>query len=223
MKKKTKNHDSRIEQSECRARMLTGRDSYCSAIADSTRYSRSKAVLLKVARSLPRSSSERTQPRSEACSTEGRALLHPHETARLSKANAVHRYPRAESRGQITAEFVITLVILFSLFSVIVFISVQQKENTDFNSNKIKAITLMEKTARAVNGVYLSGEGSETEITKEFDFEIGFEENVLMIKFSQGQFVSTSLITKKIVFTPAANSSKIKIINLNGVITVAEQ
>ena len=142
-------------------------------------------------------------------------------SAGLPRASAL---PLESGKGQITAEFVITLIILFSLFSVVVFVSVQQQENIKFNSEKIKAKTLMEKTARGINGIYLSGEGSETEITKENDFELDFEENVLMVKFSQGQFVSTSLNTKNILHSSESlNPAVIKIRNLNGVIEVVEQ
>jgi hypothetical protein len=125
-------------------------------------------------------------------------------------------------KGQISAEFVITLILLFSVFSLIVFVSVQEKENLDFNSEKIKAKTLMEKLAREINGIYLAGNGSETKIKKEFGFEIEFEENSVKVKYSKN-FVSTSLLTKKIVFIPKNNADKISIRNLNGVIEVEEQ
>ncbi len=145
MKKKTKKYDSRIEQQRNRASVLPLESgNKISAIADSTRYSR-------------------TQP-----------------------------------RGQISAEFVITLVLLFLMFSLVVAVSVEQKKNIDFNSEKIKAKTLSEKIARNINGIYISGEGSKTIITKNYDFEIEFEENSVKIKFRQGQFISTSLLTKKL-------------------------
>lgn len=145
------------------------------------------------------------------------------ESSAIEQSEDSTLYSRKQARGQITAEFVITLVILFSLFSVIVFVSIQQKENTELNSDKVKAKTLMEKVARTVNGIYLSGEGSTTTITKEFDLNLGFEENTVKVEFRQGQFVSTSLLTKKIIFTSTANPSKIKITNSNGVIEVVEQ
>ena len=130
--------------------------------------------------------------------------------------------PDGTDKGQISAEFMISLVVLFLLFSLVVFVSSQQKENTDFNSEKIKAKTLAEKTARAVNGIYLSGNGSTTVIEKEFDFEIEFGENSVKVKFRQGQFVSVSLITNKIIFTSKENAGEILIKNSDGVIEVEE-
>ncbi|MBU2100133.1 hypothetical protein KKB11_02795 [Candidatus Micrarchaeota archaeon] len=140
-------------------------------------------------------------------------------TARLY---AVHRDPQSKSRGQISVEFIITLILLFLMFSVIVFISTQQKENIDFGADKIKAKTLLEKTSRAVNGIYLSGNGSETKITKNFDLDFGIEENTLRVEFGKGQFVSTSLLTKKIVLIQKDDASEIEIRNENGVIEIEE-
>ncbi|MBU2476957.1 hypothetical protein KKG83_05795 [Candidatus Micrarchaeota archaeon] len=108
------------------------------------------------------------------------------------------------------------------MFSVIVFISTQQKENIDFGADKIKAKTLLEKTSRAVNGIYLSGNGSETKITKNFDLDFGIEENTLRVEFGKGQFVSTSLLTKKIVLIQKDDASEIEIRNENGVIEIEE-
>ncbi len=125
-------------------------------------------------------------------------------------------------KGQVTAEFVITLVILFSLFSLVVFVSIQQQENINFNSEKIKAKTLMQKVAIGVNGIYIAGDGSETIITKEFDFELEFEENYLKVNYAQGQFVSSSVLTNNIDFTSKANASTIEIRNNQGVIEVEE-
>jgi len=144
------------------------------------------------------------------------------EFSAIEQSENSTRCSRTQPRGQITAEFVITLVILFSLFSVIVFVSIQQKENTDFNSDKIKAKTLLEKTSRAVNGIYLSGNGSETKITKNFDLDFGIEENTLRVEFGKGQFVSTSLLTKKIVLIQKDDASEIEIRNENGVIEIEE-
>ncbi len=147
-----------------------------------------------------------------------------------NKGSAIERnenstlYTREQTRGQITAEFVITLIILFSLFSVVVFISIEQKENFNLTEKKIKAKTLMEKTARAVNGIHLAGNGSITKIKKEFDFELKFEENTLMAYFGKGQFVSTSLTTKNIRHSlKTANPNTIEIKNNNGVIEIEEQ
>lgn len=225
MKKKTEIVCCEASPAESRARTLTERNGCCGA--------RRKGVLarLKAVHSLPRSSSE----------SEDSAPLLPHGSGKAKHAQpqVVLRHSRAKSeahtvlcrisslagetaRGQISAEFVITLVILFSLFSLVVFVSFQQKELTDFNSEKIKAKTLLEKTARVVNGIYLSGNGSTTVIEKQFDFELGFEENSVKVFFRQGQFVSASLIAKKIVFISKENATEISVKNLNGVIEVEE-
>jgi len=142
----------------------------------------------------------------EARSTEGRASVLALESA----------------KGQISTEFVITIMILFLMFSAIVFVSIQQKENLDFSSKKIKAKTLLEKTARAVDGIYLAGNGSQTLITKEFDFELEFEENSLKVKYGQGQFVSAGLLTKRIIFVSKNDAGEIRIKNFDGVIEVEE-
>jgi CRISPR/Cas system-associated protein endoribonuclease Cas2 len=157
--------------------------------------------------------------KSEANTALRRASALSFKTAR---PKVVHRYSRAKSRGQISAEFVITLILLFLMFSVIVFISAQQKENINFSSDKIKAKTLMEKVSRAVNGIYLSGNGSTTKIAKNFDLNLGVEENILMVKFGKGQFVSASLLTKRIVFIQKDNASEIEIRNKDGVIEIEE-
>jgi len=130
--------------------------------------------------------------------------------------------PGGTGRGQISAEFIITIILLFSMFLLVVGISVQQKENIDFNSEKIKAKTLMEKTSRTINGIFLDGNGSTTKIEKKFDFELEFEENTIKVKYLQGQFVSTTILTKKIVFIQKADASEISIKNNNGVIEVEE-
>ncbi|MFH1695074.1 MAG: hypothetical protein ABH850_01425 [Candidatus Micrarchaeota archaeon] len=165
--------------------------------------------------------------KSEARSTEQsecRASVLALESAKgeASTGLPVHRNSRAEPRGQISAEFVITIMILFLMFSAIVFVSIQQKENLDFSSKKIKAKTLLEKTTRAVDGIYLAGNGSQTLITKEFDFELEFEENSLKVKYGQGQFVSAGLLTKRIIFISKADAGEIRIKNLDGVIEVEE-
>lgn len=137
----------------------------------------------------------------------------------LSRASVL---PLESGKGQISAEFVITLVLLFLMFSLVVAVSAEQKENINFEAEKIKAKTLSEKTSRAINGIYISGNGSKTTITKEFDFEIEFEENSVKVKFRQGQFVSSPLLTKKINFIQKTNANEIRIENLNGVIEIEE-
>jgi hypothetical protein len=135
-----------------------------------------------------------TTERSECCAPNVSPFEHEaqHKVA-LARLYAVHRHSRTGPRGQISAEFVITLILLFSMFSFIVLISSGQKENINLGKEKIQAKTLLEKTSRAVNGIYLAGNGSTTKINKNIDLNFGIEENSLRVEFGQGQFVSTSL------------------------------
>jgi len=80
----------------------------------------------------------------------------------------------------------------------------------------------MQKVAIGVNGIYIAGNGSQTTITKEFDFELEFEENYLKVNYSQGQFVSSSILTNNIDFISKTDAGEIKIKNNNGVIEVEE-
>ncbi len=125
-------------------------------------------------------------------------------------------------KGQITAEFIIILILLFSLFSVIVFVSVQQKENTDLSSQKIMALSLAENISRNVNGIYFAGNKITITIPKKYDFGLITEENIIQVNFGSGNFVSSSVITKKINLTTKENSTEIKISNNNGVIEIEE-
>ena len=58
------------------------------------------------------------------------------ESSAVKQSKNSMLYMREQAHGQITAEFITVLVILFSLFSVVVFVSIQQKENDDFISTE---------------------------------------------------------------------------------------
>lgn len=124
-----------------------------------------------------------------------------------------------KTKAQVSVEFMIILAILFGilLFSTAIFGSNTRDLALIKQSEEAKIIA--DNTGRAINAIYLAGNGASTQIVFEqsFDYNILVENNAIRIGW-ETQFADSQLLTDNIIISGISPGSIARIWNDEGVV-----
>ena len=100
------------------------------------------------------------------------------------------------SHAQISVEFIIVLVLLFSLFLFSIWVFREQNTGYIYSREQHEAKLLANKLARTINNVYLAGDGTETGLLleKRFDFNVSVSGNAVIVAW-QDNYADAALLT----------------------------
>ena len=127
--------------------------------------------------------------------------------------------------AQASVEFIVILVLLFSLLLFSLFVFNEKNSSFIFSKEQFEAKLIANKVARTINTVFLSGDGVQTKVLleKNFNYDVDFFDNAVQVKW-RNNFVDAALLTNKIIFNnPITPGGFVEIKNSNGEIIVGCQ
>ncbi|MBI2598470.1 MAG: hypothetical protein HYW50_04710 [Candidatus Diapherotrites archaeon] len=126
-----------------------------------------------------------------------------------------------KSTAQVSAEFLIVLVLLFSLLLFSLFVFGERQEGFILSKELAEAEFIAGKIARTINFAWLSGNGASAEILleKNLDYSVSFFENSVMVNW-RDNFSSAALLTEKISTGTITAGNFVKVQNNNGEIRI---
>jgi hypothetical protein len=130
---------------------------------------------------------------------------------------------KMKCNGQFSAEFMITLIVLFLFLLLSTFAWSERQSSFNAFQESTAANALASHLARNINAVHFSGEGTATTIfldSKGFEFDITANQNAVEVFFSNG-FADASLVSKNVAFNHIEAGDFVKIENINGMVIVS--
>jgi len=126
-----------------------------------------------------------------------------------------------EKKGQVSFEFTIILILLFSLFLFAIWVF--QGKNTEliFSKENFEAELLSEKFSREINNVFLAGHGTETKILleKNADFNVSVPGDKVIVSW-RGYYADAPLLTGNVKAGSIRAGGFVNIRNVNGGIEI---
>ena len=127
-------------------------------------------------------------------------------------------------KGQVTVEFMIILILLFSLFGFALFVYSEQNKGLIHSKEAFNAKALAKKFGNSINAIYLINGNASTEILLEpGDFNYSIEGRNLRIHY-RTNFFSNALMTNQVIVNTDSNETgkEVRIRKEDGVIFVED-
>ena len=125
------------------------------------------------------------------------------------------------SKAQISVEFIIVLVLLFSLFLFSLWVFAERNTGYIYSRENHEAMLLANKLARTINNVYLAGNGMEAELLleKRGDFNVSVSGNAVIVSW-RDNYLDAALLTDEISAGGVEIGQKVNVKNVNGGVVV---
>lgn len=126
-------------------------------------------------------------------------------------------------KGQVTVEFIIILILLFSLFGFSLFVYSEQNKGLILSKEAFNAKALAKKFGNSINAVYLVDGNASTALWLEDGFSYSLEGRNLRIHY-RTNFFSHALMTKEVIVDTDSNETgrEVKIRKEEGVIFIED-
>ena len=120
-------------------------------------------------------------------------------------------------KGQVSVEFIIVLMLLFSLFLFSLWVFGEKNETYIYAKENHEAKLLANKLARTVNSVYLAGNGTEARVLVErnIDFNVSAAGRSIIIGW-RDNYVDAALLTDNITLGQVTQGNWVNVKNING-------
>ena len=125
------------------------------------------------------------------------------------------------NKAQVSVEFLIVLIAVTLILLASVFIFSEKNSGFILSKENSEARLAAKKVSRAVNEVFLDGNGTTSLVALErsFDYEIACSGNAVQVKW-KSNFVDSPMLTDSVTLNSLELGELVKVSNVGGVVIV---